>query len=205
MSSRRLSAVLPVCLIAAASLTLAACGGGGSGSNTTAERQEDERKQVQFTKCLREHGLNVTSSASGEIKVTGSAKSGALQTFEAAQNACRKYRPRPQNLNLTPAERAQRQDQVLKFAQCMRSHGVNVPNPTTEGGGVGIRIKGGLGKINPESPAFQAAQKACQGLLPKFGRRGPGGGPATQSSDGGAGGPKSGATLSIGPVTKAGG
>ena len=54
-----------------------------------------------------------------------------------------------------------------KAARCMRSHGVpNFPDPqfqTGPGGGLGVRI-GGPG-INPRSPAFQAAQKACGGIF----------------------------------------
>ncbi len=53
----------------------------------------------------------------------------------------------------------------LKFADCMRSHGVpNFPDPGAAGGG-GIPIAAGSG-INPRSPAFQAAQNACMKLMP---------------------------------------
>lgn len=46
----------------------------------------------------------------------------------------------------------------------MRSHGVpNFPDPPAGGGGV--QLSAGSG-INPQSPAFQAAQNACQKLLP---------------------------------------
>jgi hypothetical protein len=55
----------------------------------------------------------------------------------------------------------------IKFSDCMRSHGVpNFPDP---GSGGGIQINSSSG-INPQSPAFQSAQKACAKL-------GPGGGP----------------------------
>ncbi len=55
---------------------------------------------------------------------------------------------------------------AVRFASCMRSHGVpNFPDPATSGGGVHISIKSSSG-INPASPAFQAAQKACGKLLP---------------------------------------
>jgi hypothetical protein len=51
----------------------------------------------------------------------------------------------------------------IKFADCMRSHGVpNLPDP---GSGGGIKINANSG-INPQSPAFQSAQKACTKLLP---------------------------------------
>jgi len=63
---------------------------------------------------------------------------------------------------------------ALAFANCMRSHGVpSFPDPA--GGGSGIQL-GGTG-VNPQSPAFKSARKACGGLAP--GR--PGGPPATQS------------------------
>jgi hypothetical protein len=61
---------------------------------------------------------------------------------------------------------------AIRFASCMRSHGVpNFPDPNTSGGGVGFSIKSSSG-INPASPSFQAAQKACGKLLP-------GGGPGS--------------------------
>lgn len=57
----------------------------------------------------------------------------------------------------------------LKFAECMRSNGVpNLPDPT---GGGGIQIPSNSG-IDPQSPAFKAAQAKCRKLLP-------GGGPST--------------------------
>src|ERR1700759_1827375 len=53
--------------------------------------------------------------------------------------------------------------QGLKLAQCMRAHGVsNFPDPDS-GGGINIRVGSG---IDPQSPAFQAAQKACRADMP---------------------------------------
>src|ERR1700744_959348 len=54
-------------------------------------------------------------------------------------------------------------NQGLKFAGCMRAHGVsNFPDPSSSGG---IDIAPGSG-LDPQAPAFQAAQKACGKLLP---------------------------------------
>jgi hypothetical protein len=62
--------------------------------------------------------------------------------------------------------------QRLKFADCMRSHGVpNFPDPSPNGP---TRIGPNSG-INPQAPAFQSAQKACGELAPG------GGGPPSMS------------------------
>lgn len=54
----------------------------------------------------------------------------------------------------------------IRFASCMRSHGVaKFPDPNTSGGGVSFSVKSSSG-INLASPSFQAAQTACGKLLP---------------------------------------
>ena len=53
--------------------------------------------------------------------------------------------------------------QGLKFSQCMRAHGVsNFPDPS----GHGQIAIGASSGINPQSPAFQSAQKACIKFAP---------------------------------------
>ena len=54
-------------------------------------------------------------------------------------------------------------DQLLRFSECMRAHGEpTFPDPVQHGNGVGLQLKG----INPNSPQFQAAQKACAAYAP---------------------------------------
>jgi hypothetical protein len=51
----------------------------------------------------------------------------------------------------------------LKVSECMRSHGVpNFPDPSGGGGGFNLNGSG----INPQSPAFDSAQRTCFKLLP---------------------------------------
>jgi hypothetical protein len=72
----------------------------------------------------------------------------------------------------------------------MRTHGVpNFPDPTFSDGGVRMKLKaGGANGIDPESPQFRAAQKACQSIAPG-GKGGPGPpGPGPKGGPGGAGG-----------------
>jgi hypothetical protein len=198
MPARSSIAPIAVLCTAGASLALAACGGSASGSAATQEK-EKEKDLVKFAQCMREHGVNVStpSSGSGEIKITGTGSANNPHSLEAAQSACKRYQPSAGKQNISPAERAALEDASLKFAQCMRSHGVNVPNPTTSAGAAGfsIRIQGGPGSVNPSSPSFQAAQKACQGLMPK-----PPGGKGPDLSTNGPSSPGSGpsAGLSVG-------
>ena len=196
----------PVLLVSCAltSLALAACGGSGSRANAS-ETQDTEAQIVKFTRCMREHGVNISTPngpGGGQIKVTGTNP----QVMEAAQKACERYRPQGAREKLSPAERAAHEDALRNFARCMRSHGVELQTETRGGGaGIGIQLKG----VNPQSPSFQSAQKACEGFLPKLrqgGRAavpkpGPGGGPSTGTSSGPASGPAGGPpslSLSVG-------
>jgi hypothetical protein len=61
------------------------------------------------------------------------------------------------------ASQAQARQDGLSFARCMRSHGVSsFPDPTPNSGGFNLSAPG----INPSSPGFKAAQRACRALLP---------------------------------------
>ena len=175
----------PVLLVpcALASLVLVACGGSGSSPNAST-KTDNEQQTLNFTRCMREHGVNISTPngpGGGPINVTGTSP----QVMEAAQKACSRYRPQGGPEKLSPAERAAREDAVQSFARCMRSHGVEV-QAQTQGGAVRIGVHMNNAK---ENPAFQAAQKACEGYLPKppGGRAGglkpgSGGGPSTDSS-----------------------
>jgi hypothetical protein len=86
--------------------------------------------------------------------------------FQAAQQACQKLLPAG-SVGQPQAQQAQ----DLKFARCMRAHGIsNFPDPATGGSGAGVKLPP---DIDASSPQFVAAQKACQSIL-----AGPGGGSA---------------------------
>ena len=188
----------------ATSVLLAACGGSGTSTNSVASSEKAREQQfLKLSKCLREHGINVsTPTGGGPIKVQGGVGSISPQTFEAARNACKKYAPAA-NQNLTPQQRVEREEAVQKFAKCMREHGIKVEAQTSGGEiRIGIHRHAGEGGPNPESPAFEAAQKACQSYLPfKPPPGGPnrsGGGPTTNRSGGPGAGSGQKAGLAIG-------
>ena len=172
----------------AAAFLLAACGGGTSTNSVASSEKTREQQFLKLAKCLREHGINVsTPTAGGPIRIQGGGNI-TPQTMEAAQAACKRYAP-TENQKLTPQQRVEREEAVRKFARCMREHGIKLEAKTSNGGAaIGINIHRGEGGPNPESPAFEAAQKACQTYLPKppgGGRLGVPGGPSTSRPGGG--------------------
>jgi len=202
MSRRRFSsAPLAVCGVVAAGLVLAACGGSGSTTTASTASAEKTREQkfIEFAKCLREHGVNIPTPTGGGPPRIRELR-GNRQAFELARTACKKYVPKLGDINLSPAERIARQEQVRKFAKCMREHGVPLEVEASSGGpGLGIRVHLGSGAPNRETPAFESARKACSGILPKRpgvgrdfsgpgGGAPPGGGPAGGASGSGGGG-----------------
>jgi hypothetical protein len=166
-------------------LALGACGSSSSSSSsgatgTAASSSTRYQARLNLAKCFRSHGLNVPDPSPGG----GGAGGGGglfrqLQGYsqaqvQAARQSCQQYFAQAfPEANLSPAQRAQAQQQLVKFAQCMRSHGVNVPDPTFNGNG-GFGFRQAFRSVDRNSPAFQAASTACASLRPRFGRGGGG-------------------------------
>jgi hypothetical protein len=183
--------------VLALTLGVAACGGGDnsdgvaslSGANkatttTTAPLSKQDAKQaaLDFARCMRQHGIDMPDPKFNGNQVTQDFSSGPGSKvgpddpkFKAAQQACQQYQPSGGQLT---KPNPQQQQQMLQFARCMRQHGINVPDPNPNGGG--IVVKGGPGTANPDDPKFKAAQQACNKYLPNAGKSG-----TLQSSGGG--------------------
>jgi hypothetical protein len=128
---------------------------------------------LAFAQCMRAHGVDMPDPGSGGNVTIGSAGNPVDQaTMEAAQNACKSKLPKGGH-QPSAAEQKQFQDAAIKFAQCMRQHGVDMPDPTFSSSGGGALVQQSLGNgVDPTSAEFQAAQKACQSLLPNRGGSG---------------------------------
>jgi hypothetical protein len=171
----RLARLLVLPAVLGAAVLIAGCGGSGSPANAAAaertSEQQAEHKLAQFAACLREHGVNADTAGPGGgpgIKVSPGRAGSGPAAMEAAQKACARYRPEGKRVNLSPQQKVQLEEQLQKFAKCMREHGIKV-EVSTQGGGAQIGIHGsaGGGGPNPASPGFKAAQNACMKLLPK--------------------------------------
>jgi hypothetical protein len=151
---------------------------GGSSSPESESSASIQQKIIAFSHCMRTHGVpEFPEPSEGRVLIHRSDHNGHVTgvnpqsaQFQVASKACAKLSPKG-GKPPSPAEQAKLQEQALKFSQCMRTHGVpSFPDPEfPRGGGVGIRIggkKGGPSRIDTSSPQFQAAQKACQSIMP---------------------------------------
>jgi hypothetical protein len=126
---------------------------------------------------MRQHGINMPdpqfSGSGGAVAVEQRGPTGVRPDdpkFKAAQEACKRYLP---SGGQAARPNPQQQQQALRFARCMRAHGIDLPDPSPNGGGLVIQGGGSGGRTrsgpNPDDPKFKAAQQACQKYLPKGG------------------------------------
>jgi hypothetical protein len=135
--------------------------------STTTSTVSGPRSPVGYAACMRSHGVPTFPDPNSKGQVHSDIASLDSPRFRSAQRVCRSLLPQGYTGQggsatggaLTP----QQQAQFLKYARCMRAHGVpNFPDPTSSG----LSLSG----IEPNSPRFQAAQKACRTLLPNRGK-----------------------------------
>jgi hypothetical protein len=156
-------------VLASAALIAAGCGSNpeGSGvakapttSTTTQPSQTTDSASgdpAAFSACMRSHGVpdfpDPKVTGGGEVLSIPDSQS---PRFSAALKTCRKFLP--DGGAPSPAQQAQEQTALLKFAACMRAHGVpNFPDPKVAGGELSFEA----GAIDRGSPRFAAAKKAC--------------------------------------------
>jgi len=154
-------------------IVIAACGSsskpsttGGSGTIAMLDK---------YAACMRDHGVSgfpdpSNSETPNSFGIDGynfdlpSTMNPQSPAYESADKTCQSVLGSatssggPKAAVLAKARKA-----ALAHAVCMREHGVpDFPDPTVTSNGGGITVSSGGGGINPQSPAFQQAQKICQ-------------------------------------------
>lgn len=122
----------PVAALAMVALIGTGCGGSDSGGgNTTAANQE---KAVKFAQCMRENGVSEfpDPDASGRLTVdevvNGSSIDPDGPVWKGAIDACQDLQP--PGFTGGGERSPEQQSEALKFAQCIREHGVtDFPDP----------------------------------------------------------------------------
>jgi hypothetical protein len=138
-------------------------GGPGSGGESSMQVGSGG---TAFSACMRAHGVpNFPDPDSHGVLTFGSSTGidPGSPKFRSAQQACLKSLPK--HAPPSHAQVVKMQAQALRYSACMRAHGVpKFPDPTFSAGGVNLRVDSR--SVDPNSPQFQSAQKACQGRLP---------------------------------------
>ncbi|MGW1277434.1 hypothetical protein ACWD4V_10845 [Streptomyces tsukubensis] len=177
LTRRGLAAGAPAALALVLGLALAGCGSDGGGEKVAAAPsaagtagtpkdggasgegavpKDNEEKARKFAECLRKHGLNVGDPREGKFTMDGNGL--PKDKLDKATEACRAFQPQGVGKGKPDPKMA---ESMRKFAECMRTNGVEkFPDP---GSGGGIQIDGSIAG----DPDFKAAEKKCQAGMPK--------------------------------------
>jgi hypothetical protein len=157
--------------LAVAGVLVAGCSGGpadpgvaGVSSATASPSQSatvsGEAEALQYAACMRSHGVpdfpdpTVQNGSVGFSITAGDGVDQNSAQYQSARQACSSLRG-----GGTANSGSGNLAKELKFAQCMRSHGVpDFPDPNKNGG------FSGTSTLNPSSLTFQNAQSTCMQL-----------------------------------------
>jgi hypothetical protein len=146
---------------------------------SSSEPAKHSAQALEFAQCMRSHGVSDyadppapgrTPPAPAKVGMAylGDSFNPNSPTFQVAERACQKYAVGLAT-KVSPGLAAEVAVEQLKYAQCMRAHGVPAfPDPSANGG---FTVPN---SVDQNSSFFQAAERTCQNFLP--GVSGPPGG-----------------------------
>lgn len=145
-------------VLAGAAVLAAACGGGSPAG--PAARLTAYQRELAYAECMRANGLpSFPDPQSDGTFDSNLADRGDFSgsRYLSANKACA-HLEGPQQ---TAQQFQQGLRQALRFAACMRAHGIANFQASAQGGQVGVGAQG----ADPNSPQFQSAQGACRHLM----------------------------------------
>ena len=170
-SHRRRAGPLAAALIAVG-LLAAACGGpAGPGvanagpASSASPSASASGSALAYSRCMRAHGITKfpDPDSHGNLGLNAGPGTGIdpnSPQYKAADQACKHLMPAP-----NPSQAAQDRPALLRYARCMRAHGItDFPDPRPGGG---LQIQGSPGSdLNPNNPIYKAAASACRHYQP---------------------------------------
>ena len=165
-------------IIAAGALALlaTACGNSssstGSGGSSNTGNSTTSQVGINYAGCMRSHGVpkypDPSSSnrlANGLPKVSVQQLGVSTSQYQAAQNACAHLLPNGGQMTQTQSRKDL--NAMLRYARCMRSHGVpNWPDPTYDSAaGWGFNLVHVHG-FDPNSTQTENKMNECNRMLP---------------------------------------
>jgi hypothetical protein len=157
----------------------------GSPAAAATPPSDPQEAMLAYVECMRDHGVDMPDpefTADGGVIMRAGGEGDAPEqglsggpgdpAFDEAQEACGALIEGTVR-DLDPEQQAEMQAQALAFAQCMREHGVDMPDPQFgPEGQVSIRI-GGPDGPRIDADVMQAAQEACGGFMGRGAPAGP--------------------------------
>ena len=164
-------------IIATAALALltAACGGSpsstGPGGSSNAGGPANSQIGINYANCMRSHGVpkypdpdSSNELANGLPKVSLQQLEVSSSQYQAAQSDCAHLLPN--GGQMTQVQSQKDLNAMLRFARCMRSHGVpNWPDPTYGSAGWGFNLVHVHG-FDPNSTQIDHKMDVCDRVLP---------------------------------------
>ncbi len=148
----------------ACAISIAACGsssispGAASGGGNPAHVAAG----VKYSDCMRSHGVpNFTDASAGggfDIPAGINTQSPA---YTAARQTCGRLLPAPVAEHVL-SDRARRQ--LVAAARCMRSHGINIADPSFNGPYITLDVPD---QTTIQSPGFKRAEQDCDYPVPR--------------------------------------
>ena len=140
-----------------------------SGAGQPPTQQQSDQDMISFTRCMRGHGVQMSdpfhrpghAGLSINLPTRDSATSSAYAActhFIAAIIQAKSAG--------TAARSASYLTALTRYAQCMRSHDINMLDPTTQGELNLGSVPGITSDFGRYSPQFRGADAACRHLLP---------------------------------------
>jgi hypothetical protein len=174
----RVSPLIVVAVLPVVALLLVGCGSDDSPGVATASNSSDqpkattttpadqEQQALQFTNCMRENGVDMadpTVDTDGNLRWQPPDMSGSSQAeLQKARDACQQYLEGLEQ-DFMGEDQTEFRDSLLKYAQCMRDNGYDLPDPNFSNQGSG----GPFGDaIDEDDPAYKKADAVCGTYLP---------------------------------------
>lgn len=181
-------AVLTGCSTSTEPSGVASLSGNDAAAAPSTTAQDPEAALLSFVECLRGKGLDVPDpevDADGNLSLSPRSLfgqgTGDPEKLRAGMQACGGL-PEGVGGGFSPEDRTQFQDTMLKFAECMRGEGVDMPDPDFSsggppaGGGGSGQARGPFGQLDRDDPKVAVALEVCQKIFADSGIGQPGGG-----------------------------
>lgn len=124
---------------------------------------------LAYAKCMRAHGIpnfpDPTVQDNAQNKGVGFSLNGINPNSPQVKAAAKTCQRQTGFGHISAAQLQAGMSAMLKFAECMRAHGIaTFPDPFENSHQIGFNLDGT--GIDQSSARFKAAQKTCQPLLP---------------------------------------